>query len=72
MALAAPGLDDGAEEDDRIVPDDELLLPEDEPPVPEDEPLALEPPEVVCDDDPRWSRPTCPPRWTGCARNPAG
>jgi hypothetical protein len=42
--LAEPELDEGAEEDDRIVPDDEPLVPEDEP--------LVEPPEVVCDDDP--------------------
>ena len=42
MALAAPELDDGAEEDDWI-PDDELLVPEDE--------LLPELPEAVPEDD---------------------
>lgn len=46
MAWAEPELDDGAEEDDPLVPDDEPL-------VPDEEPLVLEPPEVACvADDP--------------------
>ena len=43
MALAGPELDEGAEEDDPIVPDDELPVPEDE--------LLLELPEAACDDE---------------------
>jgi hypothetical protein len=46
VAWAEPELDDGAEEDDPMVPDDEPL-------VPDEELLVLEPPEVVCvADDP--------------------
>jgi hypothetical protein len=46
VAWAEPELDDGAEEDDPLVPDDE-------PPVPDEELLVLEPPEVACvADDP--------------------
>jgi hypothetical protein len=43
VALAGPELDEGAEEDDPIVPDDELPVPEDE--------LLLELPEAACDDE---------------------
>lgn len=46
MAWAEPELDDGAEEDDPLVPDDEPL-------VPDEELLVPEPPEVACvADDP--------------------
>ena len=46
MAWAEPELDDGADDDDPMVPDDEPL-------VPDEELLVLEPPEVACvADDP--------------------
>ena len=46
MAWAEPELDDGAEEDDPMVPDDEPLVPDEVLPV-------LEPPEVACVADER-------------------